>query len=148
MLRRMSILAILLCVVYAPWCWALDDPDAPDYVAEFNARAVPYEQAISERAGSPGQLGALFADYEKFLDAELNKAYRALAKHLDGSRRQALLEAQKRWLAFRDAEFRFIADNWTVEQFGTSSTLSRGSYRTSLVKDRTVALLHYLKNYR
>lgn len=147
MLHRISVLVLLLFGLHAPWCRAIDNPDAPDYVADFIARAQPYEQAISERAGSSGQQEQ-FADYEKFLDAELNKAYHALAQRLDGPRRNALQDAQRRWVAFRDAEYRFIASNWTVEQFGTSSALSRGSYRASLVKERTLELLQYLKNYR
>ena len=44
-------------------------------------------------------------------DAELNKTYEALLTKLpDAGRKQKLKESQRAWLAFRDAEAAFVAD--------------------------------------
>lgn len=40
-------------------------------------------------------------------DAELNHAYRELLSRLDDSRKTQLREAQRAWIAFRDAQARF-----------------------------------------
>lgn len=56
-------------------------------------------------------------------------------------------QSQRQWRRYRDAEFRFIDRNWTQTQFGTSAALSRGAYRTAIVKERITELIQYLKNY-
>ena len=61
--------------------------------------------------------------------------------------RKNLMDSQKRWLSFRDAEFLFVSHNWIVENFGTSSALSIGVSRIKIIRDRVIELLHYLKNY-
>ena len=126
--------------------WAIDNPDAPDWTAEFNARAKPLEERWSAEAGSPGEAAAAQA-YARFLDAELNQAYQALLRQLQGEPRRALLQSQRQWLAFRDAEHRFINGNFTPQAFGSSSSLSRADYRASLVRQRVLTLLAYLQNY-
>ena len=138
------------------WAWiashasagfAIDNPDTPDLVGEFEARAEKLEARFQEQASNTAEFTLAFSAYEKFLDQELNKAYEDLARRLDAPARQDLRSAQKRWLQYRDAEFRFIAGNWTQENFGSSSAISRGALRAAVVKDRVVGLLHYLKNY-
>ncbi len=126
--------------------WAIDNPDAPDWTAEFNARAKPLEERWAAEAGGPGAAAAGLA-YARFLDAELNQAYQALLQQLQGEPRRALVQSQRQWLAFREAEHRFIAGNFTPQAFGTSSALSRADYRASLVRQRVLTLLAYLQNY-
>jgi uncharacterized protein YecT (DUF1311 family) len=126
---------------------AIDNPDGPDLLADFTARAEAYENRIGTSAGSTHEVAAAYGAYERFLDGELDQDYRALDAKLDPPARAALHQSQQRWLAFRDAEFKFIDRNWTQETFGTSAVLSRGAYRTSIVKERSIALLHYLQNY-
>lgn len=127
--------------------YAVDNPDVPDYVAEFQKRAQPYEARISERAGITTEVIAAYADFDRFLEAELNQSYLALTRKLSPVRKKQLAQSENKWLAFRAAENAFIDDNWTVEQFGTSSHLSRGAYRSAITKDRILALLNYLKSY-
>jgi len=127
-------------------CFAIDNPDAPDLVGDFRARAQAFERRIGA-AASTREIEAAYAEYESFLDGELGKAYRTLAAKLGPAERASPEKAQERWLAYRDAEFRFIDDNWTFAQFGTSAAFSRGAYRASIVRERTLALLQYLKNY-
>lgn len=125
---------------------AIDNPDAPDWTAAFNARAKPLEDRWSAEAGGPGETAAAQA-YARFLDTELNQAYQALLKQLRGEPRRALLQSQRQWLGFRDAELRFIDGNFTPQAFGSSSSLSRADYRASLIKRRVLSLLAYLQNY-
>ena len=145
--RFCSILVTVVVMLIASPTRALDNPDVPDFVAEFEARAKPYEVKISEHAGITDVVTRNYADYEKFLDTELNRSYSALTGKLSSSGRQQLVQSQKKWLAFRDAEFAFIDANWSLQRFGTSSHLSRGAYRAELVRERTRTLLNYLKNY-
>jgi len=50
------------------------------------------------------------AEFER-ADAELNKTYEALLKKLpDAERKEKLKQSQRAWLAFRDAEAAFAAD--------------------------------------
>lgn len=142
---RAALALAALWLAAAP-CAAIDNPDAPDRVADFQARARPYEARIGA-AASTAETVAAYAEYERFLDSELNRVYQELAGRLDDDARAQLRRSQKRWLAFRDEEFQFIDDNWTQERFGTSAALSRGDYRCSLLKERTVRLLQYLRNY-
>ncbi len=148
MLRQCCVLLVAVVgVLLALPAFAVDNPNDPDYVADFEKRAQPYEARISESAGTTGEVIAAYADYDRFLEAELNQSYQALTKKLGPVQKRQLVQSQNKWLAFRAAEIAFIDGNWTVAQFGTSSHLSRGDYRSTITKDRILALLNYLKNY-
>jgi len=125
---------------------AIDNPDTPDIVAQFEARAQPFEARIGE-AASVRETALANGAYQRFLDGELNQAYQALAGKLGPTERAALARSERSWLSYRDREFAFIDQNWTPEHFGLSAALSRGDYRSALVKQRTVTLLQYLENY-
>ncbi len=126
---------------------AIDNPDAPDYGAEFASRAKPYEDRVGEAAGGGPALAQANAAYAAFLDAELNRAYAQLLAQLAPADKRALTRAQREWLQFHDAEGRFIDGNWTPQRFGSSAALSRAGYRNALVRQRTLVLLGYLQNY-
>lgn len=140
-------LAILCLALPAPPARALDNPDAPDYVAEFESRAAPYLTRIDQDGDRTSDISADYGAYERFLDHELNTAYAKLMAKLDAGAKESLRQSQRAWLTWRDREFHFIAENWTPQNFGSSYTLSAGGYRTTLIKDRVVLLLNYLRNY-
>lgn len=144
-LRHFLLLGFLCCYSFS--VYAIDNPDAPDYLGDFANRAQTYEQDIQQTAYRSQDYIAAYAAYENFLDQELNNTYQQLMAHLNADAQQALKDSQHKWLAYRDAEFDFIAGNWTAKNFGSASVISRGDYRTQLVKDRVIRLLHYLKNY-
>lgn len=121
---------------------AIDNPDVRDRVAAFERRAEPFEQRLAATDGGSGATRA-GAAYAAFLDTELNAAYRLLLQQLDGPRHNALVQAQRKWLHFRDAERVFIAQRWTVERSGTSASLSAAGYGAALVKERVRVLLRY-----
>jgi uncharacterized protein YecT (DUF1311 family) len=145
--RLCGILLSFFMTIAATSILAIDNPDAPDYVAEFRARSKAHESAINQEARTTQDFVSAYAAYECFLDEELNSAYRSLMDRLDEKALQRLIQSQKNWLKYRDTEFEFIGTNWRTENFGSSAVISRGAYRTTLIKDRVILLLHYLKNY-
>jgi uncharacterized protein YecT (DUF1311 family) len=145
--RLLRFTALMVIGLAAAPSFGIDNPDAPDLMVEFQQRAAVYEARISTDAGTTNEIVEAYTAYQRFLDAELTKTYTALAQKLDPAPRTMLMQSQRRWLAYRDADFRFIDGNWTQGQFGTSAALSRGAYRCSIVKERVAALIQYLKNY-
>ena len=142
-LYRLAMIGFFMCLSVS--VYALDNPDAPDYVGDFLQRAQIHEQNIQHEAQTTQDYVVAYAAYEKFLDQELNAVYTQLLAQLDDKAQQNLRESQRKWLAHRNAEFSFIAQNWTPENFGSSSAISRGDYSAKLIKDRVVTLLHYLR---
>lgn len=128
-------------------CHAIDNPDAPDYLGAFQKEAQFYEQQIDDSDSNGRELAEARGRYLKFLDDELNKTYQLLQGKLSEPSKQALLNSQRAWLKFRDSETTFIDTNWTPQNFGSSSALSRHGYRAALTRHRVEQLLAYLKNY-
>lgn len=146
-LRRLTLLSVALVFVsQAAIVEALDNPDAPDRVGAFERRAAPFEKELAATDGGSAAARAGHA-YATFLDGELNAAYNALLPKLESPAREALIESQRRWLRFRDAEYKFIARQWTRARSGTSASLSVAGYRNALVKERVVELLRYAAEY-
>ncbi len=141
----MAVCALLIGL--SSGCFALDNPDAPDYLGQFQAQANKYETALDESSDNTRAYAEASGRYEKFLDMELNTAYRNLHNKLDAPQKEKLQASQKAWLSYRDTEFSFITDNWSQQNFGSSSLLSRAMYRASIVRNRVEQLLSYLKNY-
>lgn len=124
---------------------AIDNPDLPDYVAAFAARD-HRERSDIDNSPTPEAVRAAYASYERFLQGELDAALTALRGKVADSERRRLDAAQRRWLAWRDAEGDFITQQWTNAAYGSSAGLSRQAYRTALLRDRVKALLQYLKD--
>ena len=143
----MGFALLLFLAMFVLPCAAIDNPDAPDFVAEFEARALKFEINVQNQGGNVGATDRAYSDYEKFLEHELNRAYSALKQRVSVENKKNLVDSQKRWNQFRDAEFLFVVNNWTAQNFGSSYVISRGASRTKIIRDRTVELLHYLKNY-
>lgn len=149
MARNIARSVLVLLLALAGGCaLALDNPDAPDRVAAFEAREAPHRRAVEQGADTTEAYRTAYADYEAFLDTELNRAYQALMAELDEPGQARLRTAQRAWIEYRDAAFAFIDRNWRRETFGSSSVISRGDYRTRIIRDRVMTLLRYLGNYR
>jgi len=127
--------------------WAIDNPDAPDYVAEFELRMQPLENYIYKEASNTLEYAQGYDELESALDKELNLAYRKLMKRLPDESKEALKLSQRQWIKYRDLEFSFVSTNFTRAEFGSSAGLTRGGFRTTLIKDRVKLLLWYLKNH-
>ena len=137
----------LLLAGFAAPCRAIDNPDSPDYVADFLQRALVFEAAIHQHAKTTQDFLKAYADYEQFLDKELNVAYKLLIAKLGTKQQAEIKQSQRNWVKYRDSEFDFIVENWTTKNFGSSAVLSRGAYRTTVIRDRVTLFLSYLKNY-
>jgi len=139
------------CLIVAGMTWgltfALDNPESPDFTAEFKIRAIPYEKAVDATGLTNPDLISAYYTYQVFLDKELNKAYKRLKAELPKAQQQELKKSQQNWIKFRDAEFEFITNNWTRDNFGSSIYLSRGAYRSTIIENRVLRLLSYLQNY-
>jgi len=82
-----------------------------------------------------------------FLDKELNKAYALLISKLSSEHQKELKVSQSNWVKFRDAEFELINNNWNRSNFGSSFVVSRGDYSSTIIRNRLIQLLNYVKNY-
>ncbi len=82
-----------------------------------------------------------FEDFQK-ADAELNKTYNRLLAKLDDIGKQKLRAAQRAWVAFRDAQAEFEADDM---RDGSAAPLLHSGSRARNTRDRTAALKEHLK---
>ena len=102
-----------------------------DYRIEVDYTTVGMNKAVRQ----------LTADYDKLL----NKYYQKLLKMLDEEDKKALIEDERAWIKYRDAEKELIG-TMTKEQYsggGTiQSNIATGSY-ASLVIKRTVDIFNY-----
>jgi len=142
----MKYLLLLLSIIFSANAWALDNPDAPDYVAEFKARIAPLEANI-QKAMTTVDISVGYQTLEDALDKELNTAYQMLMQKLPESNKEGLRTSQKQWIKFRDAEFSFLSKNFNKDDFGSSYVISIGSYRNTIIQARVEELLWYLKSY-
>ncbi|VAW71440.1 hypothetical protein MNBD_GAMMA10-3231, partial [hydrothermal vent metagenome] len=141
--RCLSAVMIFIACAGSGTVLGIDNPDSPDLVAQFKERAKVHEKIINNPDLPNVALISVYADYQRFLDEELNKAYRGLRAELAEPQKQALKISQQNWLKFRDAEFKFINDNWVRENFGSSVYLSRGMYKSTIIENRVLHLLYY-----
>ncbi|MBA1145935.1 DUF1311 domain-containing protein [Ectothiorhodospiraceae bacterium WFHF3C12] len=146
-IRPARVLAWLILALISGCAFALDNPDAPDRIAAFEAREEPYLESIRSRADTTEAYRNAYAEYAAFLDAELNRAYGSLMEQLEEADRARLRAAQRAWIRFRDAEFELIDRHWRRARYGSSAVISRGDYRSAILRDRVITLLRYLRNY-
>ncbi|MFC4207792.1 lysozyme inhibitor LprI family protein [Vreelandella malpeensis] len=70
-------------------------------------------------------------------DSDLNEAYQTLIEPLEGDARQALVTAQRAWIAFRDAECDYAAQGVAG---GSAEPMVRNQCLTTLTRERTRTL--------
>ncbi|BEU01368.1 hypothetical protein OAG1_01680 [Agarivorans sp. OAG1] len=148
MKKRNWIKVISVCLVlFSGSAFSIDNPDAPNYLGEFEITSGKYEVALSNSDSKNVDFISEYADYHAFLDKELNKAYTLLKTALNEEEFKSLKASQRKWIAFRDSELQFINENWNRVNFGSSYNLSRNAYKAELVKARITQLYQYAKNY-
>lgn len=138
----LTVVGILITLTYA-----IDNPDAPDYIGNFKSREKIFLDKINNPKNTNQAYLIAYNDYLIFLDKELNAAYRLLMPKMQKKQQEELKNSQRKWIKFRGTEFEFINNNWTRDNFGSSAWISRGDYRSSIVRDRVMQLLHYALNY-
>lgn len=122
----MSIFSAVMLASWASAAGAQDDaPDTPAYAACLEGAAgvtVLIRECISEEHARQ--------------DALLNEAYRQLIGRLDSEARSDLRDAQRTWIAFRDAECAWRASGET----GTMGPLIVDSCQLGLTTERAARL--------
>lgn len=139
--------SLFLCsLIFSSYIHAIDNPDAPNYVEEFQTRMTEFEKkSVIEKPTTHDDV-TYYLEYLAILDKELNNAYSDILLALPDNSKEQLRISQRNWIKFRDSEFSFIEQHWTRDNFGTSYIISIGDYKVSILKSRIVQLLHYLKS--
>ncbi len=145
-LQKNALFLVLLSIL-SNCAIALDNPDAPDLIGEFTKKEEPYLKAVNNPENGSRDYLIAYDNYLIFLDKELNSAYNLIKSKLPKEQQEELKASQLNWLKFRDAEFKLIKNTWTRKNFGSSAGISRGSYRSTIVKNRVLQLLYYAINF-
>jgi len=101
------------------------------------------QEACIEKDSSTAGMANCTYKAEKMWDKELNKNYNALMKKLPPADREALRTTQKKWLEFRDNEFKLINAIYGKLK-GTMYIPMRASEINQIVKQRALDLADYL----
>ena len=95
--------------------------------------------AMIEKGGSThGQIRAMTDGY-KLWDAELNRVYKKFYGELSATGKPRLQASQRAWIAFRDAEFKFLDAVYSKLE-GTMYLPMRVASRVELVRRRAQEL--------
>ena len=76
-------------------------------------------------------------------DQELNKYYKALMSQLNKEQQEHLRQSQRKWIAFRDAEFIFSEK---IYSDGSMGGLSDAKTRADFIRSRVLQLKDYLES--
>lgn len=90
---------------------------------------------------SPSQEALRWAEEYERADRELNATYQKVLAAHDSKSGKKLREAQRRWVAFRDAEQAFIEQKW---EGGSGRAAAVNQTLTFLTRDRTRQLKNQL----
>lgn len=126
MLRRILCALLVAGALAAP---ALADDDQID---------ADLEACLDGEMSTQGMVECYGAAYEAW-DAALNDVYAALRETLTSDEAAALRDAQRAWIAFRDAEQAFLASLLTPDR-GTMMRITVNAMMTDMVKARVLAL--------
>lgn len=105
------------------------------------------EDACTEKDGSTaGMTNCAYKAYDAW-DKELNRSYNALMKELSPKEKEILKNAQKKWLDYRDNEFKLIDAIYSKVE-GTMYIPMRVEERIAIVKQRSLKLTSHLELMR
>ena len=90
-----------------------------------------------------GMINCLNLAHEKW-DAELNRVYAELRRTLDPEGRDALRDAQRAWIGFRDAEFGLMERMYGPGD-GSLARVEAAAKRVEFIRTRVLALSGYLE---
>lgn len=96
-----------------------------------------------EKAQNQSQLNACAAEALKRNDQELNRLYRQMQARLDddAKTRQLLIDSQRKWIAFRDAECAFTT---TRSAGGSIHAMHQDGCLAELTRNRVIELENHL----
>ena len=141
------LISAILLISFSNSILAIDNPDSPDLIGQLTEREKPFKANITKPTNGTRDTIRAYHEYKLFLDKELNKAYALLISKLSSEHQKELKVSQRNWIKFRDAEFELINNNWSRSNFGSSFVVSRGDYSSTIIRNRLIQLLNYVKNY-
>jgi len=100
--------------------------------------------ALVDKANSTAEMVRANDEGVRLWDAELNRCYGELKKRLQPAAFNALQAAQRQWLAYRDAQFKFIAELYGHFD-GTMYIPMRSAAAMDVVRTRALELHHTLE---
>lgn len=100
------------------------------------------DKCMDKNPSTQGMIGCIDEAYKKW-DAELNKNYKALTAQLSPKQKATLLASQRKWLEYRDLEFKNIATFYETME-GTMYQPMAVSDRMEVVKKRALDLKGFL----
>ncbi|MFN8343773.1 MAG: lysozyme inhibitor LprI family protein [Spirosomataceae bacterium] len=103
---------------------------------------IALDKCMDKNPSTQGTVGCLDEAYKKW-DAELNKNYKALTLKMDAKQKAALLAAQRKWIEYRDLEFKAQLSVYETMQ-GTMFQPMIVNDRMEVVKKRALDLKSYL----
>jgi len=130
------ICALAACLSAVPAATAADPPDGH---AEID-RA--YHACLDQAGSTAKQLACVDQAYGAW-DRVLNDNYKAAMAHLSPRNQDLLREAQRQWLAYRDADSRFQAADWSFGQ-GTFIRVVLADASLQIVRARALVLGSYI----
>lgn len=104
---------------------------------------VSLDNCMDKNPSTQGMIGCLDEAYKKW-DAELNKNYKALNLQLNATQKAALLASQRKWIEYRDLEFKTQAAIYQTME-GTMYLPMAVNERLEIVKKRALTLKSYLE---
>jgi len=141
------LISAILLISFSNSILAIDNPDSPDLIGQLTEREKPFKANITKPTNGTRDTIRAYHEYKLFLDKELNKAYALLISKLSSEHQKELKVSQRNWIKFRDAEFELINNNWSRSNFGSSFVVSRGDYSSTIIRNRLIQFLNYIKNY-
>jgi uncharacterized protein YecT (DUF1311 family) len=102
---------------------------------------VTLEKCMEKNPSTHGSINCIVEAQQQW-DAELNKQYKMLTQKLNAEQKTALLNAQRAWLKWRDAEFKHIEALYSTMQ-GTMYQPMQLSDRLEIVRKRALDLKGY-----
>ena len=116
---------------------------ASPLAAADNEMSGEYKACMERSNGVTGEmLDCMGAEFTR-QDARLNENYKRLMSKLSAKRKEALLEAQRAWIKFRDANCNFYYDpegGSAAHLAGTDCNLNATADRATELKDLTTPL--------
>ena len=147
MVNFIKLIFLISLLITISSCFAIDNPDTPDYVNDFLSDAQKYEDKIAQCSCNSAELRTLYAEFNSFLEQRLSHSVRLINHFTKAEAKERFKESHTAWQAFSQKETAFVTANWTKKSFGTSYLLSRLSYMATIKKQRVVSIYHYAKNY-
>lgn len=97
---------------------------------------------LEDSLTTSGMINCALAAYQAW-DQELNKYYKLLLTQLKDENKKLLTEAQRRWINYRDEEFKLIDAYYFSEMEGTMWIPVATGEKANIVKGRTLKLQQY-----